>query len=251
MAIILSSIVLAKNEAQNIEYCLKSLSFCDEIIVIDDFSTDNTAKIVTSLGAFVYQHHLNNDFSSQRNFGLSKAKCQWVLFVDADEEISDTLKEEIQAVVLNDTYSGFFLKRKDFFLGKDLKYGETASVKLLRLAKKEGGVWKGKVHEKWKVKGEIGALQNPIIHKSHKTLTEFLQEIDYYTSIRAQELYEEKIKIYWYSTIIYPVAKLLVNIFIKKGYKDGTVGFIFAMCMSFHSFLVRGKLWLKWNDLHE
>lgn len=245
----LSAVVLTKNEEENIKECLQSLSFCDEIIVIDDFSTDKTVEIAKEMGVFVFTQLLNNDFSAQRNFGLKKAKGEWILFVDADERVSLALRDEIIQLTNNPItqYSGFNIKRTDFMWRKELKHGELANVKLLRLAKKDVGRWKGKVHEVWKIKGKIGELKNPLLHYPHPTLTEFLQNINFYTNLRAKELYMQDIQVYWASIILYPLGKFFLNYFIKLGFLDGIPGLIQAILMSFHSFLVRGKLWILWQ----
>lgn len=236
-----SAVILAKNEEKNIKDCITSLNWCREIIVIDDNSTDKTAEIARKLGAKVYNHSLNNDFSSQRNFGLSKANNQWVLFVDADERLSEALALEISNISNN--FSGLFIKRRDFMWGKQLKHGESANIKLLRLAKKDAGKWKGAVHEEWRVNGQIGSLNNELIHFPHQTISEFLKEINFYTDIKANELFKKGKKVNIFSIICYPVVKFLQNYFIKFGFLDGLEGFIFAVTMSFHSSLVRGKLW--------
>ncbi|MBI5122682.1 glycosyltransferase family 2 protein [Candidatus Roizmanbacteria bacterium] len=245
----ITAVVLTKNEEKNIKKCLDSLSWCDEIIIVDDCSEDKTADIAKELGAKVYSHKLNNDFSEQRNLGLSAAQGDWVLFVDADEEVSQALWFEIMAIT-NDPknlYAGFYIKRKDFLWDKELKYGELGNLKLLRLAKKDAGKWTGKVHEIWKIKGNTLLLQNALLHYPHQTVKEFLQEINYYSSLRAMELHKKKIKVSWWSIIFYPKAKFIVNYFFKGGFQDGLPGLVFAIMMSFHSFLVRGKLWLLWQ----
>lgn len=131
--------------------------------------------------------------------------------------------------------------------GKELRHGETGNIKLLRLAKKDTGRWEGKVHEEWKVKGEIGTLKNGIEHYPHKTIAEFLKEINYYTDLRSKELYEKRVKANFFSIIIYPKVKFFQNYILKLGILDGMEGLIFAILMSFHSFMVRGKLWLLWD----
>lgn len=242
----LSAIVLTKNEEKNIEDCLKSLAFCDEVIVIDSNSSDNTRTIAQKLGAKVFIHPLNNDFAGLRNFGLGKARNNWVCFVDADERVPDALASEISSVVTDQisNYDGFYLKRSDIMWGKELHYGETRNLKLLRLAKKDRGIWEGRVHEVWKVKGRIGEIEHRLLHYPHPTVAEFLLEINQYSDIRSKELYEKGIRAYWWSIILYPKMKFLVNYFLKRGFLDGIHGFVFAIIMSFHSFLVRGKLWL-------
>jgi glycosyltransferase involved in cell wall biosynthesis len=245
----ISTIVLTKNEEKNIEKCLKALQWCDEIIVVDDGSVDKTVILAKKLGAKVYEHNLSNNFSQQRNFGLEKAQNEWVLFVDADERVSPALAAEIQLRITNYElgHSGFYIQRLDSIWGKVLKHGETGNIKLLRLAKKDRGKWKGSVHETWDVKGEIGVLKNTLMHYPHQTLTEFLKEINFYTTLRAEELYKQKIPVSFLDIIIYPKAKFIQNYFFKLGFLDGNAGIVFALCMSFHSFLVRGKLWQLWQ----
>ncbi len=245
----ISAVVLTKNEEKNIAECLAGLSWCDEVIVIDDNSTDKTQEIARKMNAQVFAHSLNNDFSQQRNFGLEKAKGEWVLFVDADERVSSALWYEIMAHT-NDPvnkHAGFYLKRTDVLWGKELRHGEIGTIKLLRLAKKDAGSWHGKVHEAWKIKGNTLVLNKPLLHYPHNTVETFLKEINFYTDLRAEELYKKKIKVFWWSIILYPKAKFLLNYILRRGYKDGLQGLVFALMMSFHSFLVRGKLWMLWQ----
>lgn len=242
----ISVVILTKNEEKNIEDCLRSLDFCDEIIVIDDNSEDKTVELAKKSKAKVFTRTLNNDFSRQRNFGLEKARGEWILFIDADERVTPSLCDEIIQLTNNPITqcNGFYIKRRDFMWESELKYGETGNIKLLRLARKDAGKWEGKVHEKWKVNGKLGELKNPLLHYPHQTITEFLREINFYTDIRVQELYEKGASVYWWSIILYPKVKFFRNFFIKKGFLDGLPGLILALMMSFHSFLVRGKLWL-------
>src|SRR6266403_1392760 len=246
----ISAVILTKNDEQNIKACLESISWCDEIIIIDDNSIDKTVDIAKKSRAKIVSRQLNHNFAEQRNFGLEKAKGDWILLVDADDRISSALWYEIMAVtnepiVHND---GFYLKRRDYMWGKELRYGEMGNVRLIRLARKESGVWQGKVHEEWKVKGKILTLINPLKHYPHQTVKEFLSEINYYSDLRAKELYKKKVKASWFTILLYPKAKFVVNYFFKAGFLDGLPGFICALMMSLHSFLVRGKLWLLWQQ---
>lgn len=247
----ISAVVLTKNEEKNIVDCLETLTWCNEVLVIDDNSEDRTAEISKKMGAKVFTHALENEFSKQRNFGLQQAQSEWVLFVDADERVTNDLKNEITHLIKErgrgKQLHGYFVKRRDFMWGRELKHGETGSIKLLRLARKDAGRWEGAVHEEWKIKGKTDELKNPLFHYPHQTTAEFLQEINFYTTIRAQELYQQGVKVRWHEIILYPKAKFIYNYFIKMGFLDGLPGFIFAFLMSFHSFLVRGKLWLLWK----
>lgn len=246
---LISAIVLTKNEEKNIRECLKSLHWCDEMIVIDDESRDQTCEIAQKSGAKVFSHPLNNNFSAQRNFGLDKASGEWVLFVDADERASESLASEILNLI-NDTsgeYDGFYIKRLDTIWGKLLRRSEAGKVKPLRLAKKEKGRWVGKVHERWEIEGPVGELNNHLDHYPHPTATEFLADINFYSTLRAQELFEQRVRISGRQILAYPIGKFLQNYFLKLGFLDGIPGFLVATMMSFHSFLNRSKLWLLWQ----
>lgn len=249
----ISAIILTKNEEQNIEKCIQSIKWCDEIILIDDNSSDKTVEIAKKYKAAIFSRSLNNDFSSQRNFGITLAKNDWILFIDADEIVSDALSFEISNEIKlkgNNlrTFNGFYIKRSDFMWGKQLRYGETGNIKLLRLGRKDSGFWEGKAHEKWKIEGLIGGLSNPLLHFPHKTLEEFLKEINFYTDIRANELKNKNTKVFFWSILLYPLGKFIFNYIIKRGFMDGMQGLVIGIIMSGHSFLVRSKLWLKKNE---
>lgn len=241
----ISAVVLTKNEERNIKACLDSLSFCDEVIVIDDESSDQTLDIAKRHGANVFTRLINGDFSAQRNYALEKAKGEWVLFVDADERVSKTLKKEIKKAVSSlFGFSGYYIVRRDILWGRELRHGEVGNAKFIRLAKRNAGVWIGKIHERWNVHGKISSLNGLLRHFPHQSITEFLNDINYYTNIRAKELSIQGIQIYWASIIFYPLGKFFINYVFRLGFLDGISGFIVAMMMSLHSFLVRGKLWL-------
>ncbi len=247
----ISAVVIARNEENNIIDCLESLNWCDEIIVVDDFSEDRTFEIINNLNnkkITVFRHALNRNYSKQRNFGLSKANYEWILFVDADERVSQSLRDEIVKVTSGRSkYDGYFIKRRDFIWGKELRHGETGNIKLLRLAKKGQGEWNYRVHERWEVKGDIGQLDAFLAHYPHPTISEFLREINFYTDIRANELFDNGTKTSWLSIILYPKIKFLLNYFLKLGFLDGIQGLMMAVFMSLYSFLVRGKLWRLWQ----
>ena len=250
----ISVVILTKNEEKNILDCLEGAMWADEIIIVDDNSEDRTIEVVKSLSnkkIKVYSKALNEDFSSQRNYALSKTTKEWVLFLDADERVTNELREEINWLIIGERnmskYNGFYIQRKDVIFGKMLKYGETGKIKLLRLARKKAGIWYGKIHETWQVEGKVSELEHSLIHYPHQTINEFLKEINFYTSLRAKELYQNGVEVSFLDIVIYPKAKFILNYFINLGFLDGIEGFIFAIFMSFHSFLVRGKLWLLWK----
>ncbi len=244
----ISAIILTHNDEATIAKTLESLTWCDEIIIIDDGSTDNTLPIAKKFTNKIFKHPLYNDFAAQRNFGLTKAGGDWVLFVDSDEVVSDALAKEIKEIVRNDNTVGYFIKRRDVMWGRELKYGEQGRMKLLRLAKKGAGTWVRPVHEVWEVKGPTSELVNPIFHFPHPSVAQYLEKINRYSTLNARYLYGKKVRVNWWQIVTYPAAKFFVNYFIRLGFLDGTPGVVVAIMMSMHSFLTRAKLWLLWHS---
>jgi len=242
----LSAVVLTKNEEGNLRDCLESLKFCDEVIVIDDGSTDKTVEIANQLGAKVYTRPLNGDFSAQRNFGLAKASGKWVLSIDADERVGEKLKGEILAEVGRDANPivGYFVKRGDYLWGKKLKFGETASLSFLRLARKSGGEWERCVHEVWQVMGRTKTLTNPLSHYPHQTLREFIHDINFHSDLDVLAKKKEGKRASLFKIIFWPKGKFINNWIFRLGFLDGDRGFLLALLMSFHSFLSWSKLWI-------
>jgi glycosyltransferase involved in cell wall biosynthesis len=249
----LSAVVLTKNEESNLERCLRSLSFCDEIITIDDNSEDRTQEIAQKYKTTIVTRPLNNNFSEQRNFGMEHTSGDWILFVDADEEVSTELAEEIKKILTDTTYSVFSIRRRDFWWGRELCYGETMKVRnngLIRLVKRGSGLWKGEVHEEFKSNQPSQRLHAFLNHFPHPSIKEFLKDINFYSSLRAQELFKKNKTTSSFEIIMYPLGKFLLTYFLKRGFLDGPAGFAYAFFMSFHSFLVRAKLY-QYTTFHE
>ena len=246
----ISLLLLTKNERENIKKYWTWLDQCpniNEIIVIDDNSTDDTTKELRKLANShrqikIYNRDLAGDFAQQRTFGLSKTTNHWTLWLDADESPGQELIEYINNIDTSQ-YKAFSFKRNDIFLGKKLKHGETAHQDFVRLFHKDFGSFNGKVHEIWQPTSSVLKTNYAINHYSHPTLYPFLQKINFYSDIRAQELYSQKVKTGLLDIIFYPLAKFILNYFIRLGFLDSTPGIIMALSMSLHSFLVRAKLW--------
>lgn len=251
----ITAVILAHNDEKIVERVIISVKFCDEIIVVDDESEDGTVKLAEQVGAIVYKRRLNNDFAAQRNFGLSKARGEWVIFLDSDEIVTAKLEEEITQVlkypISNIQYpiNGYCVRRRDFIFERWLKHGETANVKLLRLARRNAGRWVRPVHEIWEVAGQIGELKNPLEHYPHQSVREFLTEINKYSSRNAKHLLDHEVGVNGMEIVLYPVGKFILNYIFRLGFLDGVAGFIVAMMMSMHSFLTRGKLYILWRDI--
>jgi glycosyltransferase involved in cell wall biosynthesis len=182
---------------------------------------------------------------------MSKASGRWILFIDADEEISDELAKELKT--LDEGVDAYFLRRRDFWWGKELKYGETAKVRtngLVRLVKKDSGSWKGPVHEEFSTQGRTSRLEGFINHYPHPSIKDFLNEINFYSTLRAKELAQLHTGVSAAQIILFPVGKFILTYFLRLGFLDGAPGFAYSFFMSFHSFLVRAKLY-QYLHFHE
>lgn len=241
MKAMISAIILTKNSASTLPKTLDSLSWCHDVIVIDDESRDNTVGIAKKAGATVFTHSSNDDFAAQRNWAMGKVKGDWILFVDSDEVVTPQLAAEIQNV---GTMNGYYIPRKDYLFGRWLEHGEMGRVRLLRLAKKDAGNWKRPVHEVWNVEGATGQLSNPILHYPHPNVAQFIEEINRYSTINARYLKSQGIHARGWHIVAYPIGKFFLDYFWYLGFFDGTAGAIVAIMMSFHSFLSRAKLYL-------
>ncbi len=242
----LSAVILAKNEEKNITRCIKSIDFCDEIIVVDDYSTDKTKAIAESLGAVVFQRELKEDFSRQRNFGLQQANGDWIVYIDADEIVSGDLKKEIKSVLREDNdLTSYRLRRRDYFWEHEMRFGETAEARnkgVIRLIKKGKNRWFGLVHEEYIADDRIGRLNSFVNHYPHPTIKAFIASVNFYSTLRAKELLKDGKTANVFQLILFPLGKFIFNYFFKCGWLDGSAGFVYSFMMSFHSFLVRAKM---------
>ena len=246
----ISLLLITHNEEENIKKNFDWLDKCpeiNEIVIVDNNSTDNTQKILKSLETKerkieILNRGLENNFSTQRNFGLSKTSNNWILWLDADEKPNRQLINFLNNFNFK-TNKAFSFKRNDTFLGHELKHGETANNIFIRLFNKNFGKFTGKVHEFWDTNQPIIKTNLIINHYPSQTLNQFLKKINFYTDLRAQELFEAKVKVNLFQIIFYPLAKFVQNYIFRLGFLDSTPGIIIALSMSFHSFLVRAKLW--------
>lgn len=237
----ITGVILAHNEEKKIKKAIESLYFCSEILVLDDNSSDATEKISRQNGARVVSFPISHSFSAARNEAMKLAKYEWVLFLDADEVVTSTLADEIG--VCDGTKDAYAIPRRDFFWGKELIWGETRSARtvgIIRLVKKECGTWVGLVHEVFACFGAVGKLNGFIDHTPHQNITEFIHDINKYSTIRAEELHKQR-SVSTLEMIFFPFGKFIYTYCIKLGFLDGPPGFVYSFLMAFHSFLVRSK----------
>ncbi len=238
----ISAIVLTKNEERQIEICLKSVKFADEIIVIDNESTDQTLAIAKKYTNKIYKQPFTN-FSKLRNFGKEKAKNTWVLYVDADEEVTEELSKEIHSVILGseNNIAAYFITRRNFYLGKEWPIQD----KVERLFKKENLLnWYGEVHESPKVEGEKGQLKNVLIHRTHNNLEEMLTNTIAWSDFEAKARFRvNHPKVTWWRIFKMMMTSFWDCYIKQKGFTVGTVGLIESGYQAFSTFITYSKLW--------
>ena len=242
----LSAIVIAKNEEKNIPRCLTSLTFADEIIVVDNTSTDTTGHMARAMKAKVITSSIQNNFSALRTVGMNYASGEWLLYIDADEEVTPELQKSILEAIEKNEKQVYYIKRRDNWWGRQVTHGEVSTAYnqgIIRLVKKGSGSWKHLVHEAFNSKYNAKTLHGYLDHYPHPDIASFIESINRYSSIRAKELYDKGVRSNIVTILTYPVGKFIYTYFIKGGFLDGAAGFVYSFMMSFHSFLVRSKLY--------
>lgn len=245
----ISAVVSTYNEEKNIERCLKSLSFADEIIVVDHESSDKTLELSRKYTKNVFSE--KNDPAAidlQKNFGFAKAKGDWILSIDADEEVSKELAEEIKTVIKKKAeVNGYWIPRKNIIFGKFIEHTGWYPDPQLRLFRKgEGKFVKAHVHEPIKLEGESAYLKEFLIHHHYETIHEFIQKtVNIYAPSEAQEYLDKGYQFSYLDAIRFPLNEFLSRFFARKGYKDGLHGLMLSLLMAFYHFVVFALLWEK------
>jgi glycosyltransferase involved in cell wall biosynthesis len=220
----LSVIIPAFNEESYIEDAIKSVSFADEIIVVDSYSSDSTKQIATSLGCKVLERKFDN-FSAQKNFAISHVSGEWILFIDADERVTEKLKYEMLEELKNPKHSGYKLKFPHFYMNRFLYHKVD---KVVRLVKNKDIKFIGDVHEKLHVQGSVGKLKNFMVHYTYKGLFTHLQKKDSYAWFQANTSHSKGKKITVLHLIFKPMYRFFHAYIIKRGFLDGVPGLAMA-----------------------
>ena len=227
----LSAVVSAYNEEKNIERCLRSLRFAEEIIVIDNDSTDSTAKIAKKFTEKIFKQKNNPlEIDLQKNFGFGKATNEWILSIDADEEISTELASEIKLIFGSSKSSisainGFWIPRKNFIFGKWIEHAGWYPDFQLRLFRKGKGKYVAKhVHEDLKLDGPSAKLKEHLIHYHYESILQFIYRTLNYAQNEANSLLEKGYQLSHFDAIRFPINEFLSRFFARKGYKDGFHG---------------------------
>lgn len=244
----LTAVIIAKNEEKMITGALESLSFADEILVINNGSTDKTLEIAEKLKAKIVDIN-TTDFSEMRNLGLKNASYDWILYLDADERVDEKLKENLKKIIIDTSeFAAFKLNRKNYYLGKN---EWPSNEKLERLFKKENlKGWSGQIHESPKVEGKIGELEGFILHFTHRDLESMLDKTISWSETEAMLRFNTNHpKMTWWRFPRVMITAFFNSYILQRGFKAGSVGLIESMYQAFSMFITYAKLWeLQQND---
>ncbi len=242
---LLSVVVITKNEAERIADCLKSVEWAKEIIVLDDFSTDNTVEIAKKFTDSVTQRAMEIE-GKHRNYAYSLASSEWVLSLDADERVTPELRDEIiELLKKNPTDNGYTIPRKNFMGKVWVRYGGLYPSAQLRLFKKDKFKYdeQAEVHPQAYMSAPYGALKNDILHYTYRDFTDAIAKLDRQTDLEAKKWFREKRKVGVFGTLRKMVDRFWRAYFKKQGYKDGVIGLFLAVNSGMYQFLSFAKYW--------
>lgn len=244
----ISVVINTRNEEENIERAIASVkAFADEIIVVDMESTDKTKALAKKLGAQVFNHELTNYVEPARNFAISKAKSDWILILDADEEIPKKLASEIKKISQSPETTFARIARKNLIFGDWVKHARWWPDYNIRFFKKGSVSWDNEIHSIPVTMGEgvnIDAEEDlAIVHHHYQSVEQYLERMNRYTTIQAQHLYDKRVSFNPAHFISRPAGEFMSRYFAGEGYKDGLHGLTLSLLQAFSETVLMIKLW--------
>lgn len=227
----LSACIVTFNEADRIEACLRSLSFCDEIIVVDSHSADDTRLRAAALGARVIERDWPG-YRSQKQFAVDAARHDWVLCLDADERLTERLRDEILGLRAAGFAgaAGYSVPRITDYFGRFLRHGNAYPDRLVRLFDRRRGGWVGdEIHENTRVDGHVGRLRGHLEHYSYRSLADHLNRMQRYADLMAQALYQRGRRCGLAPVLLNPQWRFIRGYLLRLGFLDGWRGLVFAL----------------------
>lgn len=246
----ISVCITACDEETNIRNCLQSVTWADEIVVIDSFSKDRTPEICREYTDRVYQHEWLG-YIGQKNLVKEMAHGPWILFIDADEEVSPALRDQILEEFesgRNREVDGYEFARMVRYMGRWIRHGEWYPDYKMRLFRKDRGICAGKEpHDRITVPGKVCRLTADLFHYTYANIHEQVETLNNFSSITARGKYKSGLPFRWRDLLFRPVYRFFKAWIIKRGCLDGPQGFIIAVCASFGVFIKYAKLMEIWH----
>jgi glycosyltransferase involved in cell wall biosynthesis len=242
MPVTLSAIIITRNEAANIAACLESVSFCDEIIVVDCGSDDDTVRVAKAAGATVVSHPWAG-FGAQKNFALSQARGDWVLSIDADERVTWPLAAEIMVTIKNAKANGYEIGRLSTFLGKPMRHSGWFPDYVLRLFRRDKARFSDDlVHERVLCEEPVARLVCLFDHHPVMRLEDALRRVDSYSTAGAKTLASKR-RVSFTSGIAHGLWSFLRAYIVRFGFLDGREGFLLAVANAEGTYYRYMKAW--------
>lgn len=246
----ISAIAITYNEEINIESYIESLSFADEIIIVDSFSTDKTIELAKHYDVKIIQNPFEN-FSAQKNFAIAQATYDWVVFFDLDEKVPEALADEIVATVNSKRPLKVYNVKRDFyFMGKRIKYSGFQTDVSVRLFNKNYCNYNGSpVHETIQTDEKIGLLKQAVQHHTYKSFDNYNEKLSLYSKLQAQALYKKNLRPNLYHFMFRPWYRFMHQYFLRLGFLDGKEGFIISYIHAFSVFKRYIQLWAMYRKI--
>ena len=237
-------IVPTFNEEENLDACLASVAFAQEVLVVDSFSTDRTPEIAAAHGARFVQHEYVNS-ATQKNWIIPQARHEWVLLVDADERVPPELASEIAAVLEGSPrHDGYWIGRRNHFLGREMKHGGWETDAVIRFFRRDVARYEDReVHAEIVLPGPLPTLRGRLDHYSFRSWRQYWPKIAKYTDWGASQAFRDGKRAGRASIILRPVLRFLKMYVVRGGFLDGTEGAQLAMLGAFSVYLKYAKLW--------
>lgn len=244
----LSVAIITLNAAAQLEACLKSARFADEIVVVDSGSNDGTQALAERHGARVIQQDWLG-FGPQKQFAVEQASHDWVLCLDADERVTPQLQASIENALKNPSTAAFRFPRKNRFLGRYLKHGEGYPDWSLRLFDRRQARWSADaVHEKVETQSRIGELPGDLLHDSAESLAAYLAKQNRYTTLAADMAFAAGKRAGFARIVFSPLLRFLKFYFVRQGFRDGLPGLVHIAIGCFNSFVKYSKMLERQNS---
>lgn len=240
----ISAIIIARNESAMIANCIETLRWCDEVIVIDNDSHDDTAAIARRMRARVIP--ANGSFAEVRNQGLKHAKTDWVLYIDADERVMPSLADEVLATIATSTsHTQYGVLRTNVLYGSVARHGGWERDGVIRLFLRNAlKTWAGEIHEHAEATGTLAWLQQPLIHFTHRSVIDGLHKTIEWTPIEAQALVASQVPPVTAATLFRKGGmELFRRLIHRQGFKDGMPGVVESITQAINRVLVYMQVW--------
>jgi len=245
----ISAVCITLNEADTVESYIKSLWFVDEIILVDSYSTDNTVTLASAFEKVVVYKRKFDDFSSQKNFAISKAKNDWIVFFDLDEEVTEPLANEIVQLYHSKTNTiAYRVKRNIVFMNKSINYSGFQNDYVIRFFNKNHCHYNKLVHETITADGEVSTLKNKLPHHTYTSFNGYTNKLRQYSTLQAKMLFIKGKKPTYYHFIFRPFYRFWHQYLIRLGILDGREGFILAYINAHSVFTRYLNLWILYNN---